>query len=580
MQWLLAILVSAAPVAAAAAGVTPDVATRAAAPDAAPADGAPATPSRSLYFGDLHVHTSYSFDSYVFGTRPDPAAAYAAARSALDFAAVTDHSEYLGETELCTVPGSPGYDTQICASLRAGNGNVLDLLKHLCKVTPPAIDPSLCADAAAAVWVRIQEAANGAYVPNEFTTFIAYEYTLGKQDGNRHRNVIFGGTSVMSPVTAWDHTPQQLWEALSTGCVAADGCRVLAIPHTSNSSRGTAFTLSGEDGERFMSVAEATLRAEMEPLAEIYQHTGNSECYPDVNTTDEECAFEKLPRDRVVKPPGGSSIPRGSFVREALKMGLRYEDLFGVNPLRLGFIGSTDTHNSTAGRTDESTFIGHAGSKDDTIEERLETDLAAAYGPGGLAAVWAAVNTREAIFAALQRREAYATSGTRVLARFFGGWSYAPNLCSNPRLEQIAYRDGVPLGSTLPAPAGARPVFIVQAQSDSAGAPLQAVQIVKGWTENGTDHERVTTVVEAVTPGGAQTLCKVWTDDEFVAGDRAFYYARVLEVATPRWSAYDCANAGVDCEGAVPRGLERCCDGSTPMSLEERAWTSPIWYTP
>jgi hypothetical protein len=322
------------------------------------------------------------------------------------------------------------------------------------------------------------------------------------------------------------------------------------------------------------------LRSQIEPLAEIYQHTGNSECYPGVNTTDEQCVFEKLPLDRVTKPPGGSVIPKGSFVREALKLGLRYEDMFGANPYRLGFIGSTDTHNTIPGMTDEATFVGHAGSKDDTIAERMGTDIAAAYGPGGLAAVWATANTRDAIFAALQRREAYATSGTRVLTRFFGGWSYSPRLCNNPRLVQIAYRDGVPMGSTLPAPAGARPTFIVQAQSDPQGAALRAVQIVKGWTADGEDHESVTTVAEAAMPQGAQTLCRVWTDEDFAAGERAFYYARVLEVAAPRWSAYDCENAGVDCDGAIPPGLERCCDGSTPMSIEERAWTSPIWYSP
>jgi hypothetical protein len=569
--------------AAIAGGVAPGagVDVRGAGRPEAVADAGEPAPARSLYFGDLHVHTSYSFDSYSFGTRADPVAAYEGARASLDFAAVTDHSEYLGETELCTVPGSPGYETRICESLRGGAGNVLDLLRQLCKTTPPVIDPALCADAAAEVWQRMQDVANAAYVPNEFTTFIAYEYTLGKQDGNRHRNVIFAGANVMSPVTAWDHTPRQLWQALVTGCLAADGCRVLAIPHTSNASRGTAFTLTGEDGEGYMSVAEATLRAQMEPLAEIFQHTGNSECYPGVNTTDEECEYEKLPLDRVTKPPGGSVVPKGSFVREALKLGLRYEDRFGVNPYRLGFIGSTDTHNSTAGKTGEATFSGHAGSKDDTIEKRLETDIAAAYGPGGLVAAWATANTREAIFAALQRREVYATSGTRPVARFFGGWSYAPNLCANPLLVPIAYRDGVPMGAVLPSPAGARPIFVVQAQSEALGAPLRAVQIVKGWTSDGEDHESVTTIVEAPTPAGSQTLCEVWTDESFVAGDRAFYYARVLEVATPRWSAYDCANAGVDCEGgAVPPGLERCCDGTMPASIEERAWTSPIWYLP
>src|SRR4030095_12846076 len=210
----------------------------------------------------------------------------------------------------------------------------------------------------------------------------------------------------------------------------------------------------------FIPVSEATLRGDKERIVEIYQNKGNRECYPNVNTTDEGCEFEKLPTTRVAEP-GGTEVPPQSWAREGLKLGIEYEALFGVNPLRLGFIGSTDNHKWLGGAVAEEGYVGNSGAWDDTIQKRMGSDVAAAYSPGGLAAVWANRNLRESIFAALKRREVYATSGTRIVARFFGGWKFPVTLCSNARLVPIAYALGVPMGGVLPARTTQRPVFIV-----------------------------------------------------------------------------------------------------------------------
>jgi hypothetical protein len=360
-----------------------------------------------------------------------------------------------------------------------------------------------------------------------------------------------------------------------------EGCDVLAIPHTSNASRGLFFALTDSNGG-FIPVEQATLREQMEPVIEIYQNKGNSECYPGVGTNDEECEFEKLPLARVATEPGGAVVPKLSWVREGLKTGLLYEDRFGVDPFRVGFIGGTDTHVAAGGKTEEATYTGHAGSLDDTPEERLGTELLAASSPGGLAAVWARQNTRDSIFAALRQREVYATSGTRILARFFGGWTYAPALCNDPQMTGIAYRDGVPMGSILPQSAGPQPIFLVSAQQDPHGAGLKKLQIVKGWTENNQPFEKIYTIAESAQSSGAHTLCAVWVDPEFLPTRRAFYYARVFETTTPRWSAYDCEASEVDCDvgGSIPPALAGCCNGAVPMTVDERAWTSPIWYEP
>jgi hypothetical protein len=529
----------------------------------------------------LHVHTSYSFDAYGFGTRRDPAASYEDAKTRLDFAAVTDHAEFLGETELCTTPGAPGYDTPICQRLRDGDQSVYSDLSALCLRNPPLVDPAVCANATADVWDRIKDAAEAAYLPGQFTTFIAYEYSLeAPGDSKLHRNVIFSGSNVPRPIPrSEERKPEGLWASLKANCRPADGCDVVLIPHTSNASRGKFFSVLDDHGN-FISPSEAITRGAYERLVEIYQNKGNSECYPGVNTTDEGCAFEKLPLVRVADTPNGTHVSPQGFAREGLKYGIGYEELFGVNPFQFGFIGGTDNHNGQGGAVSEEGYIGNTGANDDTIIKRMGTEVAASYSPGGLAAVWATANTRDAIFGSLKRREVYATSGTRMLARFFGGWTLPSALCSKPQMMRIAYTKGVPMGSVLPAKAAQRPAFLVTAQKDPASVGLKQIQIVKGWSIDNAQFEQVYTIKQNQLPNGAPMMCQLWRDPDFDPALHAFYYARVIEATTPRWSAYDCEAAEVDCAVGAPPGLQRCCDGTVPMTLEERAWTSPIWYVP
>jgi hypothetical protein len=426
------------------------------------------------------------------------------------------------------------------------------------------------------VWTSVQAAANQANRRCEFTTFSGYEYSLGIETTGptMHRNVIFGSTTVPEkPISRYDEPKVLgLLRGLAETCVASEGCTVLAIPHNTNQSEGSAFATTD------MTAEEADLRAQYEPLVEVFQHKGSSECYPFVGNDDADCAFEQLSIDQIL-PTGSDDVPLTSFVRDGLKIGLAVEERFGVNPFRVGMIGGTDTHAALGGATDEANYIGHNGVRDDAIEERLNDTFATAN-PGGLVAVWAEENTRDALFLALKRREVYGTSGTRMGVRFFGGWDYPDAMCGASDAIPVGYRDGVAMGGDLRAPAGLLPAFYVSAWRDPAGARIEEIQIVKGWNEGGITHERVYIVAHASGPDGAGMLCTVWKDAEFDAAHPAFYYARVLEVPTPRWSTLDCEAAGVACGAGIPQIYKACCDGSLPETIRERAWTSPIWYHP
>jgi hypothetical protein len=354
--------------------------------------------------------------------------------------------------------------------------------------------------------------------------------------------------------------------------------------------------------------AEARLRQRWEPLVEIMQHKGDSECLLGGGTSDEECGFEKLPynsfagvRGRWRDLPAAMITPtRNTMVREALKQGLRHEQALGVNPLKYGIVASTDTHLGTPGLTAEDASKGHGGAGiQGGIAPGLPDDIE--FNPGGLAVLWAEENSRDSLFAAMRRREAYGTSGTRPVVRFFGGWGYGDDLCGSADFAARGYAGGAPMGGDLPPrPADAdAPRFAVSALKDtgtrqSPGTPLQRVQIVKGWIAGDTTHERVYDVaggangasVDAAsceTQGdGAAQLCAVWRDPDFDPAERAFYYARVLENPTCRWSQRLCVAAGVRCgdSSTVSPGFEPCCAPDHVPAVQERAWTSPIWYTP
>jgi hypothetical protein len=535
-------------------------------------------PERNLYFGDMHVHTSYSFDAYGFGTRTDPFGAYAFAQGApaqiaspppdpsrtvqlvrrLDFAAVTDHSEGFGEYP-------PG--------MFQGEHPARDAWEH---------------EQMAA------EAANDTSANCSFTALIAYEWTGSMSGRWWHRNVIFRNARVpeLAISSLDENTPQGLWASLQAVCLnAGTGCDVISIPHNPNYSDGVMFNIP-----ETITPEEARTRAALEPLAEIHQAKGNSECKIGVETSDPLCDFyQKFPVDCVANP-GGFCSP-ANFVRNALRRGIQVEERIGVNPLKLGVISDSDTHNGTPGDTDEYAYQGHHGRVDGSPAMRVATTSDVAYNnSGGLVAVWSEENSRDAIFDSFRRRETYGTSGQRPKLRFFGGWGYQADLCDQPEMIRAAYQGGVPMGGDLPPmdPAAAAPAFLVSALKDPGtaeqpGTPLQHAQIVKGWIDpaTGESHERIYEVAgdpdngATVDPDTCQTsgpgfdsLCTVWRDRAFDPSQRAFYYVRLLDNPTCSIYQLDCNQIDL---GQRPAS---CSDGSFPMTIQARAWSSPIWYQP
>lgn len=603
-------------------------------------------PNRKALFGDLHVHTAFSFDAWTYDVRSSPADAYRFARGEtiylppldasgkptlpvrlarpLDFAAVTDHSEYLGETSLCSTPGSAVYDSVTCQNYRPPTSSFLDF--GIGTDPPERSDMcgdggAICTQAAGPVWQTVQDAAEAAYDRSAtcgFTTFVAYEYTYSPVTTSQHRNVIFrNATALPAPITVYDaHSPEQLWRQLDTRCnQAGNGCEALAIPHNSNLSNGRIFAVEAPGtGDPAEQKEAAALRARMEPLVEIYQHKGDSECINGLTSSpgapDELCDFEKLqkspPLDCGVDGTGtGALIGSGctswrDFVRGTLLTGMQQEGLVGVNPYKLGIIASTDTHNGTPGKVDETSFQGHLGMSDRSPADMLSGNTMAVRpllaGPGGVAGVWAEENSRDAIFDALRRRETFGTSGPRITVRLFAGWGYPDDLCSQPDMVSRGYQGGVPMGGDLPArPAGAgAPKLVASAMRDPGtsevpGTPLQRLQIVKLWvTADGMAHEKVFDVAGNPQNGatvdtatcqtqgtGADALCSVWSDPEFDPAARAAYYLRAVENPTCRWSTWVC--------NALPAAQQSAlhCDAlGVPKTIQERAWSSPVWYSP
>ena len=579
-------------------------------------------PLRNVYAGDLHVHTAFSLDAATQDTRARPADAYRFARGEplavqpydadgralrqlrlqrpLDFAAVTDHAELLGEVSLCQTPGSATYGSWQCLLYRHVPRAAYYLFNYTASQAKRhgncGADGAVCREAAAGPWAEIRQAAADALDDSgrcRFTSFVAYEWTgaRGENAGNMHRNVIFRGDVVPRlPLSFVDTgSPEKLWEMLDSECRnGLPGCEVLAIPHNSNLSGGYMFDGLRVDGTPY-TAADAALRARSEPLFEIMQHKGASECYAASTASiaaDEYCGFEQLPYDAFAgqnfesrrEPPG----PETGFLREILRDGLRLERTLGTDPYRMGIIGSTDTHLGAAGGVSEADFIGHGGAgvpARDGVPQGLPDRPE--FGPGGLAMIWAEQNTREALFAAMQRRETYATSGTRPQLRFFGSWDFPADFCASPQLVSEAYARGVPMGGELRRAAGstAAPVFVVAALRDAIeGSPLQQLQLIKGWVDaDGESRERVVTVASAA--AGAESLCAVWRDPDYAAGQSTWYYARLLEMPTPRWSARICAASKVDCAdpGSIGEGLEACCEAGHRDVIQERAWSSPIW---
>jgi len=616
-------------------------------------------PYKNAWFGALHVHTAASYDATAFGVTTTVDEAYAFGRgqprklqlqgdppgheapvlrisSPLDFMAVTDHAEGMGEGSLCYTEGSDVHGKLVCRLYRGDlRLPVGELLQPMVRLATFAIfgkdrsvrvcgeDGTRCLDEAARVWHEQQQATETWLDRSdacEFTTFHAYEYSLAEEASNLHRNVIFKSDRVPQRLVSSKEArvPQQLWQWLDESCIQGDaGCDVLAIPHNSNWSSGrmwfpySATELSTEEQQKMV-----RLRARLEPLAEILQVKGDSECrngIPSVlGAADEFCDFEKLRPASEAIPGCGEAFGSGgmmlkgcasrySYVRYALTAGLAERDKLGVNPFQLGIVAATDTHNGTPAAGQEKGSLGSHGS-DREIQHRLKgrvevpgdiaTGSPVRYNSGGIAGVYARENSREALFEAMQNRETFGTSGPRIRPRFFAGESLSEDICQQPDWLEQAYRDGVPMGGELPVSAddSAGPAFLVSATRDprTGSSPLQRIQIIKGWLDDdGQTHQAVYNVAgnpdngatvdkdTCVASGaGFSQLCATWRDPDFTPGQSAVYYARTLENPSCRWSQHDCISLPQD------QRPPSCSDPDLPWSIQERAWTSPIWYQP
>tara|TARA_R110002073_G_scaffold39270_11_gene112093 strand:+ start:5584 stop:7644 length:2061 start_codon:yes stop_codon:yes gene_type:complete len=617
-------------------------------------------PDNKAWFGDLHVHTAASYDATSFGVSTTRDQAYRFARGTplamhlrsdppdfqppvlrisapLDFMAVTDHAEALAETRLCYTQGTQAYESLVCELYRGDiRLPIGDRAQSLVRLASLAVfgqdrsarvcgtDGSLCRDRAIAVWQENQlstEAFNDYSDNCAFTTFHAYEYSLANEASNLHRNVIFKSSTVpQAALSAKDAaTPELLWQWLDTVCIAGnEDCDVLAIPHNSNWSSGRMwYPYSNRDIPLQQQREQAALRARLEPLAEIMQIKGDSECRNGIasvlGAADEFCDFEKLRSASETIPDCGEDISSGgmmlkgcasrySYLRYALTAGLAEQQKLGVNPFQFGIIASTDTHIGAPAAVAEKDYQGSHGNDRDMqgrLLSKIEVpgDVAAGspvrYNPGGIAGIYASENSRSALFAAMQRRETFGTSGPRIEPRFFAGWDLREDVCQSSEYPADAYRDGVPMGASLPpAPADVTvrgPVFVASATRDprEGGNLLQRIQIIKGWIDrDGRTHQAVFDIAGAaageasvdaqtceVTGRGFSQLCGSWQDPEFDPQLAAVYYARVLENPSCRWHHYDCLSLP---EAERPQS---CSDPDLPWQIQERAWTSPIWYS-
>ena len=630
-------LMGAVAIGGAAPAQAPSKAPPKAVPAAAPSKAAPTgrhlpgyNPDRNAYFGDLHVHTGLSFDAYIFNVRATPDDAYRFARGdtighasgfnirrsggPLDFTAVTDHSEYMGAMREANDPSRPLSKEPLVQGLFNPDPKAIGaaFAKIVAMNHAGTMPKSFSApDVAGRAWTDVKEAAARNNDPGRFTTFVAYEYTSAPDGRNLHRNVIFRTAKVPTlPFTAVNsNNPEDLWRTMDAW--RAKGVDVLAIPHNSNGSDGLMFEQTKRDGSP-MDRAYAELRMRNEPLAEITQIKGTSEVHPSLSPNDEWANFEIM--ERYI----GSNHPvtkfHGSYVREALKDGILMREKVGFNPFKFGFIGSSDTHNAAPGSTEERNYFSKVGRSDGTPELRGSVPPGGAktwpadtpdsahaptpyqsWGASGLAGVWAEENSREAIFAALRRKETFATSGPRIRVRFFAGYDFPADLTKHANLVHEAYAKGVPMGSDLaPAKAGQAPKFLIWGVRDPNSGYLQRAQVVKGWVENGVAKEQVFDVAcadkltlntktwrcpdngagvnlatcEPDPYKGDVELRTLWTDPTFKPNQRAFYYLRVLENPSCRWSTWDALRNGTPPNPTLPK------------TVMERAWSSPIWYEP
>jgi hypothetical protein len=606
----------------------------------------PRNPLKNVYWGDLHVHTVESFDAVLFGTTLTIDDAYRFARGdtlrsdggelmqlsrPLDFVAITDHAEGFGlrtrcadedlslkESFNCWLMETPNITTFILLAALAGDASKAlgapgpagvytnTARKHPIYANFPICnlderDPQRCYHDSNSDWARYRELADSHNQPGVFTAFSAYEFSPAlPESGKHHRNVIFKGTGLPEHATSSLDVGNaiDLWRDLEDNCTGE--CDFLTIPHNMNKGWGLFYSRYTWDGKTYDEQGWR-LRQRREPLAEVYQVKGASECALGVGATDEECAFSQVLAPCEAGQLTGCAFETG-FARQGLKIGLQLEKEIGYNPLAFGLIGSTDSHNANPGDVEEWDFVGKIASVNSPAVRRMREwpdrdpyqSTLQFHTSGGLAAVWAEENTRDALFAGMQRREAYATSGPRMTLRFFAGWGFDESISGKLDAIALATDGGVPMGGVLQPPADRpdSPTFFVWAGADLMSAPLQRIQLVKGWLDvDGNTHESVRDIScsdglqvdpvtmrcpdngAAVDAGNCQVLgdtgaveqVAAWKDPDYSPQQNAFYYVRALQNPTCRWSTYDAIRLGQ----APPAHV--------PATIQERAWSSPIW---
>jgi hypothetical protein len=588
-------------------------------------------PLKNVYFGEQHMHTRNSFDAFTAGVSATWDDAYNFAkgkevklsttgepmrrRTPYDFVAITDHSEYYGVLKEFKNPKSElsksDFAKQVVAGIddpsKAGPA-VQKLIQTLVKNDPMLeyVTPEL----RSSMWQRFIETADKHNDPGKFTALYAYEWTSIPNGANMHRNVFFKDKPARVPFSSFDSVlPEDLWTYLEIQRTQ-EGVDVFAIPHNSNVSDGWMFSerkyvgtpMDAKYASRNLGVVIDTRYARRqsrnEPLFEIHQTKGNSEAHPWLSPNDEFANFEPFPS---LISLGTPSQIKGGFYRQGLVEGMRLETEVGHNPYKMGVVAGADVHSGYQGN-EEWDWKGAHGTLDDTPQKRLNPVPNATGENGftvssaGTTAVWATENTRAGIWDGMKSKETYGTTGTLIRLRFFGGWNYSSNLVGDAKFVEKAYKGGVPMGQDLPKKAGKAPTFAVWAQKDPESGNLDRIQIIKGWSNprTGFPAEKIydvawsddrkpdpktgklppvgnTVDVKKATYTndiGDTQLSVVWTDPDFDPTLKAVYYVRVLEIPTPRWSTYDSARNNLPLPTTVP------------SSIQERAYSSPIWYTP
>ena len=576
-------------------------------------------PLKNVYFGEQHIHTRNSPDAFAMGTRGtwDDVYRYAMGEeitfsttgqkikksTPYDFVGLTDHSEYFGVMPRLIDPNDPLSKSDFAkrlagpdASSNAPDSPISIILGSILTSTP--MPEYVAPDLLTGNWARYVQTANKYNKPGTFTTLIAYEWTSIPNGRNMHRNVFFrDDTGPVAPFSSFDSIyPEDLWTYQEIQRNA--GHENLAIPHNGNVSDGWMYApkkfLGGDMDARY-----AERQALNEPLTEIIQTKGSSDTHPAFSPNDEFANFELFPN--MINVGQASQIKYG-YVRQGLVEGMIIEEKVGSNPYKMGIVSGADSH-SAYSNNEEFNFHGSHALADDTPQKRLSPipnpsgDVGARVGSAGATAVWAEENTRAAIFDAMKRKETYGTSGTLIRLRFFGGWDYPADLVKDSDFVQQAYDYGVPMGSDLPemTAAGKAPTFAVWALKDPESGNLDRIQIIKGWVNKwGRASEKIYDVAlsdgRTVDPQtgkapqvgntvdikkatytndiGDTQLAAVWTDPDFDPTQHVVYYVRVLEIPTPRWSTYDSVRNNLPLVDGVP------------TTIQERAWSSPIWYTP